>query len=85
VSEPEERAQNQLLEIVRELEAIEYRLLGVEASLPPGVLELVDLLEDEVMDTRTQLRAAVQNTLKELIEPAIRHLRAAADLREEKG
>jgi hypothetical protein len=85
VSEPEDKAQDQLLEIVRELEAIQYRLLGVEASLPPGAQEFVDLLEVDVMDTRTQVRAAVQNTLKELIEPAIRDLRAAADLREEKG
>jgi hypothetical protein len=85
VSEPEEKAQEQLREIVRELEAVQYRLLGVQAIVPPGILELVPIIEDEEMDLRTQLRAAVQNTLSELIEPAIRALRAAADLREEQS
>ena len=85
MSEPEEKAQDQLLVIADELVAVQFRLLGVQAILPPGAFELVPVVEVEEMDLRTQLRAAVQNTLSELIEPAIRALRGAADLREEKG
>jgi hypothetical protein len=68
-------AQEQIRDIVRELEGTRYRLLGVEATLPPGPVELAPLLENEEMDARTEIRAAIQHTLRELIEPAIRNLR----------
>jgi hypothetical protein len=85
VSEPEERAQQQLREIVRELEAVQFRLLGVQASLPPAPMEVVRFLEEEEMDRRTQIRAAVQHVLEAAVRPAIRDLRAAAELREERA
>jgi len=70
-------ARTQLGEIGRDLEAIRFRLLGVEATLPPATVELVPLLEEEEMDTRTEIRAVIQHALKAFIEPAIRDFRNA--------
>ncbi len=85
MSEPEEIAQEQLRETVRELVGIRFRLLGVQASLPPGPLEVVRLLEEPAgpMDRGTELRAVIQCVLEDYLGPAIRDLGAAADLREE--
>lgn len=83
MSEPEEIAQEQLREIVRELEATRFRLLGVQASLPLAPEELVRPLEMEVMDTATQLRAVIQCVVDDFLRPAIRDLGAAARLGQE--
>lgn len=77
-------ARAQLGELGRDLEAIRFRLLGVEAILPAGALEIVPLVEEEEMDTRTEIRAVVQHVLDALIEPAIRDLRAVAAAPEER-
>jgi hypothetical protein len=67
-----------------DLEAMQFRLRGVEASLPPAPLETVDLLEEE-MDARTELRAAIQHVVTELIAPAVQALRTAAESRKEEA
>ncbi|HEV8580231.1 MAG TPA: hypothetical protein VGX68_14280 [Thermoanaerobaculia bacterium] len=85
MSEPEQMAQEQIRDIVRELEGTRYRLLGVEATLPPGPVEMARLLENEEMDARTEIRAAIQHTLRELIEPAIWNLRVLEQELKEKG
>jgi hypothetical protein len=85
VSEPEEIAQEQLREIVRDLEATRFQLLGVRGTLPPTPLEVVDLLEDEPPDTSADLRTVIQCVLHDYLRPAICELRAAAGLGEEKG
>ncbi|HEV8582077.1 MAG TPA: hypothetical protein VGX68_23660 [Thermoanaerobaculia bacterium] len=85
MSEPEQRVQEQIRDIARELEGIRYRLLGVEGTLPPGPGELARLLEEEEMDSRTEVRAALQHTVRDLIEPAIRNLRDLEKEWEEQG
>ncbi|HEV8578732.1 MAG TPA: hypothetical protein VGX68_06570 [Thermoanaerobaculia bacterium] len=81
LKEAEAAARKHLGEIGRDLEAIRFRLLGVEAILPAGALETVDLVEVEEMDARTELRSVVQHLLTDLIEPAIRDLRTSRVLR----
>jgi hypothetical protein len=76
-------ARAQLLEIERELEAIRFRLLGVQATLPPAPMELVPLLEEETMDASAQIRAVIRCVLQDSIEPAMRDLRGLAALPEE--
>lgn len=83
MSEPEEIAQEQLREVVRELEGARFRLLGVQASLPPAPMELVSFVEDEEMDTRTEIRAVIQCVLDDFLGPAIRDLRKVGALPEE--
>jgi hypothetical protein len=85
VSEPEEMAQDQLREIVRDLEATRFRLLGVRGTLPPTPLEIVDLLENEPPDTPADIRTVIQCVLADHLLPAIHDLRAASEPREEKA
>jgi hypothetical protein len=67
-----------------DLEAIQFRLRGVEASLPPAPLETIDLLEEE-MDARSELRAVIQHVVTELVAPAVQALRTAAESRKEEA
>ena len=69
-------ARAQLAEIVREQEALYFRLLGVQATLPPSPVELVRFLEEDQMDARTEIRAVIQCVLDTYIRPAIRDLQA---------
>ena len=73
----ETTAEAQLGEIADELEAIRFRLLGVQASLPASPLERDPLREDDEMDTATKLRALVGCILEDRIAPALRELRTA--------
>jgi hypothetical protein len=73
----ETTAEAQLGEIADALEAIRFRLLGVQASLPPSPLERDPLLEEDEMDTATKLRTLVGCVLEDRIEPALRELRTA--------
>ena len=77
-------ARSQLGHVARDLEAIRLRLRGIEASLPPAPLETVALLEEE-LDARSELRAAIQHAVTELLGPAVQTLRAAAESRKEKA
>jgi hypothetical protein len=76
-------AQEQLWEIVDELKALSFRLMGVQASLPEPAADgtpqgIVNDLER--MDLRTELRSVIGCVLNDCVAPAIRDLRDAAAL-----
>jgi hypothetical protein len=77
MTEAETTAEAQLREIAGALEAIRFRLLGVQASLPASPLEREPLREEDEMDTATELRALVGCVLEDRIEPALQELRTA--------
>jgi hypothetical protein len=77
-SEPE-AAQTQLRRIVKELEAIRYRLLGVHATLPAPPQDAL-LADEEEPGVAAALRSAIECALADRLEPAIRALHAAAEL-----
>jgi hypothetical protein len=76
------QARAQLGKAAETLEVVQFCLRGVEASLPPAPLGMVALLEEE-MDSRTELRAAIQHVVTELLGPAVQALQAAAAEKEE--
>jgi hypothetical protein len=85
VSVAPKAAQRQLREIVRDLEAIEFRLVGVEATLPPSPAE-ADRLEDvgkEETDLVAGLRSVIQCVLKDSLQPLIGDLRQASEAGDE--
>jgi hypothetical protein len=73
----EKVAKGQLREIVRDLEAIKFRLVGVWESLPPSSAEAVRLLdvEPEGADLATEIRTVIQCVLNDSLEPLIGDLR----------
>jgi hypothetical protein len=77
-SEPETEAKEQLREIVAELEAIRFRLLGIQASLPDSPAERFPPLEQEDMDPWSEIRSIIGCVLNDSIRPAIRDLRNMA-------
>ena len=84
MNDAETPAETQLREIADALEAIRFRLLGVQASLPASSLEHDPLREEDEMDTATEIRAVVGCVLEDRIEPALQELRTVgAKTREE--
>ena len=76
-----EAAQAQLREIVRDLEAVQLRLRGLQASLPEPAASPQEATEDlERMDVRTEVRSIIECVLHDLVAPAISDLRDAAAL-----
>jgi hypothetical protein len=73
-----EIAQAQLRAIASELEAIRFRLLGVQASLPHSPEEQNLLQEDDAMDIPTEIWGFIDCLLMDRIDPALRDLQAAA-------
>ena len=69
-------ARRELLRIADELEAMVFRLRGVQASLPEPLAESVPPLDLDEMEPATELRAVVACVLNDSIEPAIRDLRS---------
>ncbi len=82
-SEPE-AAQTQLRRIVKELEAIRYRLLGVHATLPAPPQDTL-LADEEEPGVAAALRSVIECALADRLEPAIRALHAAAALAPGRG
>jgi hypothetical protein len=78
MADAEAAAREQLAEIDRDLEAIRFRLLGVQAVLPVAPGELVRHLDIEDMAAPTEIRTVIQCVLDDYIEPAIRDLRRIA-------
>jgi hypothetical protein len=78
MAEAEAAARAQLAEIVRDLETIRFRLLGVQAILPAAPGELVRHLDVEEMDAATEIRTVIKCVLADWIEPSIRDLRKVA-------
>jgi hypothetical protein len=74
----ETAAREQLRRISCDLEALCFRLLGVQASLPASPLEHDPLREDDAMDPATEIRAAIGCVLADRLDPALRDLQAAA-------
>ena len=64
--------EEQLREVVQELRAVHYRLLGIAASLGPG-----EARREEIEDT--VVRGLVECVLLDRIRPAIEDLTAAAE------
>lgn len=73
-----EAAQAQLREIVREMAAIRYRLLGVLASLPLSPSETDPHLEVDPTDPVARLRGTIDCLLDDCIVPALRNLPGTA-------
>lgn len=78
-SEPESEAKDQLREIVAELEAIRFRLLGIQSSLPDSPMERFPPLEGNKMEPGAEIRAVIGCVLDDSIRPAIRDLRNMAE------
>jgi hypothetical protein len=74
-----EDARQELRAAAGELTTIRYRLLGVQASIPPSPLETSrgDLESDP--DEVTELRSAIAVGIHDHLEPLIRNLLSAAE------
>lgn len=70
-------ARRELLRIADDLEALAFRLRGVQATLRESLAESVQLLDVGEMEPDTELRAVVDCVLNDSIGPAIRDLRDA--------
>jgi len=69
----------------RDLTAIRYRLLGVQASIPPSAQETSreDLEGDR--DVETEMRSVIANGIQNCLDPLIADLLAAAEYQPESG
>jgi hypothetical protein len=65
----------QVRDIAREVENLQFRLLGVQSTLPEATAESVRLLDVDPMDATTEIRAIIDCVLRDRIEPALRELR----------
>jgi chloramphenicol 3-O-phosphotransferase len=67
----EKAAQEEIRDVVRDLEALRFRLVGVRASLPGSA--------EEEEDAAVDLRAVLDCVLADSIGPALRDLRKLVD------
>jgi hypothetical protein len=81
MTEAETAAQAALRDIVRDLEMIRSRLLAELVRLPAPSQEAAQSLGEEEMDVATELRSTIECVLHDCLQPAIRDLSAAAELR----
>jgi hypothetical protein len=72
-----ETARRVLRTIADELEILELTLVGVEATLPVSSAEAEEMVDVEVMDAPTELRAVTGSVLHDYIGPAKRAIRYA--------
>ncbi|HSN86011.1 MAG TPA: hypothetical protein VL025_04595 [Thermoanaerobaculia bacterium] len=70
----EKAAQEEIRDVVRDLESLRSRLLGVRASLPAPAAD-----EEEERDAAVDLRAVLDCVLADSIGPALRDLRKLVD------
>jgi len=75
-----EAAKAQFQEIVRDLEAVKYRLIGVHTSLPLAPSEKDPLREVDPTDPIVRLHGAIDSVLSDDLEPLIESLRDIAGL-----
>jgi hypothetical protein len=68
---------HQVCAIVDELTALRFRLIGVQASLPPSPEETSEADLDREPDLPTDLRAVLANGLLNCLDPLIRDFREA--------
>jgi len=75
-------AQGQLGDIVRDLEAIRFRLLGVLGSLLASAAELDRLSEvGSEVNLAAEIRTVIQCVLTDSLNPLIRGLQAVSELK----
>lgn len=67
----EKAAQEEIWDVIRTLEALRFRLVGLRASLPASQ-------DKEEADGATDLRTVIDCVLTDSLGPAIRDLRKAA-------
>jgi hypothetical protein len=78
-------ARQELGPLIEGLRAIRYRLVGLQASIPPTRQETsTEDLEGE-LDAATEIRALLGNALHDRLDPLIRDLIAAAGDEPETG
>jgi len=75
-----EAARAQIREIVRDLEAVKFRLLGVKADLLASSGGAGGLPDEEPPDPETEIRTVIECVLHDSLEPAIGDLRGAGEL-----
>jgi hypothetical protein len=79
-------AQEELRRAAEELMAIRYRLLGVQASIPPSPSERsTEDLHEGAADVATELRSVIGVAIHDSLEPLIQNLLAAAGCRPERA
>lgn len=72
-----EAARRQLAKVAEELEALGLTMIGIQWTLPVATAEAERLLELEVMDAPTELRAVIGCVVHDYIGPAMRAIRDA--------
>lgn len=70
-------ARRQVLEVIHDLDAIKFRLLGVQAYLPPDKAELDRFGQMDATDPATIIRTAIDCVLVDHLGPMVRDLEAA--------
>ncbi len=70
-----EAAQAQLQEILREVEGLKFRLIGVHASVPPSPSEADPLQDVDPTDPGARLRGALEYILSDSVGPLLEVLR----------
>jgi CHAD domain-containing protein len=72
-----EAARRQLGKVADELETLELTMLGIQGTLPASSAEAEKLVDVEVMDAPTELRAVIGCVVHDYIGPAQRSIRDA--------
>jgi len=80
-----EGARKELRAAARDLTAIRYRLLGVQASIPPSAQEISRGDLEGEPDVETELRTVIANVIQNCLDPLINDLLAAAGYQPESG
>ncbi len=68
-----------------DLQSIRYRLLGVQASVPPSAQEISQGDLEGEPDVETEIRSVIANGIRNCLDPLIDDLLAAADYEPESG
>ena len=74
-----EGAREEMRAVAGELKTIRYRLLGVQASIPPSPLEMSEGDLEEDPDPATELRSLIGIGIQDHLDPLIQELLTAAE------
>jgi hypothetical protein len=72
-----EATRRQLGRVADDLETLELTMVGIQGTLPVSSAEAKDLVDIEVMDAPTELRAVIGCVVHDYIGPAKRAIRDA--------
>ncbi|MBW8875682.1 MAG: hypothetical protein JF614_12025 [Acidobacteria bacterium] len=78
-------ARKEMWAVAGDLTSIRYRLLGVQASVPPSAQETSQGDLDGEPDVETEIRTVIANGIQSCLDPLIDDLLAAADYQPESG